>query len=317
MRARSLRGVQEPVAGIGPVNARVTTDTRRALRRLNVLRHGRQARPGVHRREVALQAELVHIGLNQQLVIRSPVREMASAASFSRDCSVLMNEGSGLRRVAFGAHYELPSGRGRCILPYGAVRIVAVCAIDHPLFNLVVKGHGELWLDVVVALKAKLGLLQFEQMFWCAGCMDSVAADAAHIAPAVGRPLKVCALAAMACLAFIIHLFGRGRVEDRSGVDAFCVRLALAVTTLGGLAFAAVGERWHVVRIIGKSLYDLFVTCRTDGGVYQVARIRLHRLEAVGIGFTWLSHNGRCAKHRCAQHQHEIGSCAGSRHIRL
>jgi len=66
------------------------------------------------------------------------------------------------------------------------VRIVTVGALDQSLFNLVARGHGELWLDVVVTLKAKLGLLQFEQMLRCARRMDGVAADAAHIAPTMG-----------------------------------------------------------------------------------------------------------------------------------
>ena len=63
---------------------------------------------------------------------------------------------------------------------------MAVGALDQSFFNLVARGHGELWLDVVVALEAELGLLQFEQMFLCAWRMDGVAADATHIAPAMG-----------------------------------------------------------------------------------------------------------------------------------
>lgn len=65
----------------------------------------------------------------------------------------------------------------------------------YPLFNSVVKGHGELRLDFVVAVKAKLGLLNLKQMFRRAGRMNGVAADVAHIAPIMGRMLKVCALA--------------------------------------------------------------------------------------------------------------------------
>lgn len=186
MLAPFHRGLQERVAGIGPVNAQVTADTQLSLRRLDVLRHGRQGRPGDRRRQVALQADLVHVGLNEQLVIRSPVREVASAATFGLDHSVLIKEGAGHSRMAFGASNELTGRRKPRILLNDVVHIVAVGALDQPLFNLVVKGHGELRLDVVVALKAKLGLLQFEKMFRCAWRMDSVAADAAHIATAVG-----------------------------------------------------------------------------------------------------------------------------------
>lgn len=86
------------------------------------------------------------------------------------------------------------------------------------------------------------------------------------------------------------------------------MRRALAVTALAGHAFAAIDERQPVVRIVGKTLYDLFVTGRAKGGVYQVARIRLRRLEARGMRFAWLSFHWRCAKNRRAQQQHEIGS---------
>lgn len=115
-RAGSVRGLQEHVAGVRAVNTRMTADTRLALCRLNVLRHGMHACPWVRWWEVAQQADFVYICLNQQLVIGSPMGEVASAASFGRDRSVLINEGSGRRHVAFGAHYELPGGRGRRIL---------------------------------------------------------------------------------------------------------------------------------------------------------------------------------------------------------
>jgi len=273
MLATSTRGLQEYVANVGAMNVRVAADTPRALRRLDVLRHGMQARPGVRRGQVALQADLIHIGLNQQLAIRSAVREVAEGATCSFDCRVHIDEGPGRRRVAFGAHHELPSGKGQYILSKSAVHIVAVGAVDQTLFNLVVKGHGELWLDVVVALKAKLGLLHIEQMFRRAGRMGGVATDAANIASAVGRALKVCVLAAMACLAFFIHLLGRGRgrVEDQCSVAALCMRLAGPVTALAGHALGAVDRHWLAMRIIGKLPHDLFVTGRARGGVNRTA----------------------------------------------
>ena len=118
----------------------------------------------------------------------------------------------------------------------------------------------------------------------------------------------------MACIAFLIHVFdqSRGRVEDQCGVTALCVRLARAVTGLAGHAFGTVGKRRTAVRIVGKTLYDFFVTGRADCGVCKVARIRLHRLVAVGIGMAWLSHDWCCAKHRRAQHKHKICSQAES-----
>lgn len=86
------------------------------------------------------------------------------------------------------------------------------------------------------------------------------------------------------------------------------MRRALAVTALAGHAFAAIDERQPVVRIVGKTLYDLFVTGRAKGGVYQVARIRLRPLEACGMRFAWLSHNRCSAKHHRAQQPNAVGS---------
>lgn len=116
MRARHLRRAQERIAGVGAVDARVTANARLTLRRLDVSRHGTLARCGVRRRQVAMLANCIHIGLNQHFGIRSSVREVASAATLGCDRSVLINEGSGRRRVAFGAHPKLPFGRGQRIL---------------------------------------------------------------------------------------------------------------------------------------------------------------------------------------------------------
>ena len=248
------------------MNARVTTDTWLALRRLDVLWHSSQGRCGVERRQVALQADCVHIGLNQQIVIRSSVREVAGTTTFSKDCRVLINEGTGCCGMAFGANHELPSSRRKRILAKDAMHIVAVCAVDQTLFYLVVRGHGELRLDVSVALEAELGLLHLEQMLRRAGSMDGVAADAAYIALAVGRTLEV-ARPAMACLTFFIHLFGRDRgwIEDRGSSAAIHVCFAGAMTAFAGHAITAMRQRRPAVRIFNKVLHDLLVTRRAGG----------------------------------------------------
>lgn len=169
---------------------------------------------------------------------------------------------------------------------------MAVSARNQPLFNLVVKGHGELRFDIAVALETKSGLRHFEQLLRRAGSMDDMAAGAAHIALAMGRALEM-SVSVMARQAFFIHLFGRGRgqVENQSSVAVFCVRRGRAVTVLAGHAFAAIDERRLVVRTLDKALYDLFVAGRAEGEVHRVARIRLRRLEAGEMSFAWLSHN--------------------------
>ncbi len=117
----SLLGPQEHVTDVGAMNVRVTTDTRRALRRQDVRRHVGHSCCGVRRWQVALQADRVHIRLNQQFGIRPPVRDVAGHATFSPNRSVLIDEGSGHQHVAFGAHNELPSSRRQRILAKGAV----------------------------------------------------------------------------------------------------------------------------------------------------------------------------------------------------
>jgi len=189
------------------------------------------------------------------------------------------------------------------------VRIVAVGAVNQTLLNLVVKGHGELRLDFAVALKAKLRLLHLKQMFRRGGRVNGVAADAAHIAPAVGRMLKAGALVAMASLAFFIHLFGtgRGRVEDQCCVATLRVRIAQSVAALAGHGLIAVDERRLAVWIVGKALHNLFVAGRASGGANRNVRGRLPRL-AIGLGYARLSRNWCCTKHRRAQQQQEINS---------
>ena len=164
----------------------MATDARLATRRLDVLRHGGEVRGGVRIREVAMKADRIHIGLNQQLRIRSAVREVAGAAAFRLDRSVLKDEGSSCCYIAFGVHHELPCRRAQRILFQVAMRIVAVCARDQTLFDLVMNGRGELWLDVIVALEAELRLRRLQQMLLFVGRVNVMAADAAHIALAVG-----------------------------------------------------------------------------------------------------------------------------------
>ena len=156
------------------------------------------------------------------------MREVAGSATFSFDRGVFIDEWSGGRNMAFGAHDELPRRRGQRILSRGAVRIMAVCAVDQPLFNLVVNGRGELWLHVAVALEAELGLLHLEQLPGRARGVDAVAADAAYISLAMDRVLKVCVSGLMAFLAHFIHVFGGSAcgVEDQGNGAVLRVRFA-------------------------------------------------------------------------------------------
>ena len=114
------------------------------------------------------------------------MREVTGSASFSLDRGVLINERSGHRGVAFCAYSELPSGSVALTLSIITVCIVAISTLDQPLCNLVAEGHGELRLDVIVALVAEFRLRQIEQMLRRSSGMDAMTAGAAYIPLAVG-----------------------------------------------------------------------------------------------------------------------------------
>jgi hypothetical protein len=135
---------------------------------------------------MAFQADCIHIGLCQQFGIRSTVRVMTGRATFGLDRGVPINERSGHSGVAFCAYIELPSENVALTLSIVTMCIVTICTLDQPLCNLVAKGHGELRLDVIVALVAQFRLRQLEQMLRRSGCVDSMTGGAAHIALAVG-----------------------------------------------------------------------------------------------------------------------------------
>jgi hypothetical protein len=241
---------------------------------------------------VALLADGIHIGAIQKLRIRSPMREVAGCATFGFDSTMFINEGSGRRGVAFGAHHELSRRRPHRILSQGVVRIVAVCAFHQTLFYLVVEGQGKLRLDIAVALEAELRICHFEQMPRHAGGMDAVAADAAYIALPVRRAVKVCVLPCMAAQAFVIHLFGGGLggVEDPGNVVATDrVRFAGSVTAFASQTFAAMHQRQPAVRIIGKVLRDIFVAGRAGACAHEVVVSGAYGRVNAWFGSTGLS----------------------------
>lgn len=108
MIALYMREVQEHLARVRAVNAGVAAYAGLAWRRVAVRGCGRLACRRVQRRQMALQAKRVHIGLNEQHGIHTTVRKVASRASFRFYHWMRMEKWSGRRRVAFGAFIELP-----------------------------------------------------------------------------------------------------------------------------------------------------------------------------------------------------------------
>jgi len=249
------------------------------------------------RRQMALQANRVHIGMSQKFWICSAVRDVTGRAAFRLDHCVLINVRSSHCGVAFCAYIKLPCGSVARTFSIIAMRIVAVRALDHPLCHLVAEGHGELRLELRVALVAEFRLRQLEQMPWRFGCMNTMTANTAYVSFAVRGVLKVYVPACVAGLTFLIHCFGRGcgGVEDRCSVAVLFMRFAGTVTALASYALA-VGHSCSAVRIIFKSLGNLLVAVRADG--CGVDRILLLGLWKFGFGFVCLS------RHSCGAKQH-------------
>jgi len=96
------------------------------------------------------------------------------------------------------------------------MRVVAVRAFHQPFLHLVVEWHVELRLGVGVALEAKLGLLNLEQLLTCLAMVNAVAADAAHIVLAMRGAFEVGMLPLVAAQTPRVNLLRRrlGRIED-------------------------------------------------------------------------------------------------------
>jgi len=175
----------------------VANDARLVLRRLIV--EGRNARGGkVWRRRMALHAQCVHVGPVEQARIRPAVRRVAGSAAFRLHNVMLINERTSRFGVALDANGVLLCGGLESLFLESAVRVVAIGALHQPLIHFVMEGHGELRLDVGVALIAESRLGNREQLLLVHTGVNAVASDAAYVTLAVRRALKVRVLAIMA-----------------------------------------------------------------------------------------------------------------------
>src|ERR1700722_18888885 len=141
------------------------------------------------------------------------------------------------------------------------MHIVAIAATDGAFVDLVMEGHIERGLDVVVALEAESGLRGLEQVLGF-GVVNLVAADAAYVGLGVGRAQKVGMGAAMATEALRVQFFGAGLggIEDLGGVAAAVdVSLARAVTAFAVDTGCTVLRSQLGVGVIGELLRDFFM----------------------------------------------------------
>ncbi len=111
---------------------------------------------GSSNRAVALAAKHIDRRHVQQPRILRAMRRMAGEATLALHRGMFVDKWSALFRVALGADGVLVSGGAQIAVAETAVHIVAVVAIHCAFIHLVVEGHGELRLHVVVALEAEL-----------------------------------------------------------------------------------------------------------------------------------------------------------------
>ena len=157
---------------------------------------------------VALLAERVDIGHIQQTRILAAVWRMAGHASLGLHHRMLKDKRSTGIRMALCANRIFVCGGLQVVGLEGTVHIMAVIALEQPLIDLVVEGHGELRLEFRVALIAKFWFRSLQQVVFLLRGMNAVAAYTTDIRLCVLRTLKVRMLSAMAAQASLVH-FGR------------------------------------------------------------------------------------------------------------
>lgn len=182
--------LEENAIGIRSVNRDMTHGASLVLLRL-IVKRGNSRRRGIYRQRVALKAEQVYLTAFQQPRIRRPMRRMTNYASFRFHRSVLEHKWTGLVGVTGEANLILSRRGAELPGQESAVRIVAISASNQPFVHSMMKGFGELWLDLVVASVAKHGLRDGEESAFHSGMVRRMTIDAAHIVLEVFRAKKV------------------------------------------------------------------------------------------------------------------------------
>jgi len=220
---------------------------------------------------VAQSGDSRHI---QQTRVLGSVGRMASRASLHLDGCMFEHERSARLGVALGANRVLIGGGLQIVVSEGPVNVVTVAALDQAFVHLVMEGHVEVRLDVGVALEAELGLTGLQQVLILGG-MNIVTADAAHIGLGVGCASEVLVLAFVAAQALLVHFGSRclGGIEDLGDIaTAIDVFLARSMATFAGYARLAVHLSNLGVRIVRKSLGDLFVASGAGFAAHKIRR---------------------------------------------
>lgn len=289
------------------MNAGVANGARLILHRLVVRRPHRRIRRKVRRRRMALEADRVDVGAVQQPWIRSAVRGVACGTPFGLDDRVLIDKRPGRLGVTLGANRILLRRRPQAFLAERAMRVVAIGALHQSLFHLVMERHGELRLHVGMALEAEHRLSGFQQMLGGCARVNAVAANAADVAFAVGRALKVRVLALVATEARLVDFLcgAFGRVEDLGNVAAALdVRFTGTVAAFASHAGSAMHFSKLCMGIVGEPFRNFLMAGRAGVCAYKVAR---SSFCGRGSWFVVLRESRHCRRTKqChAQQQHQ------------
>jgi hypothetical protein len=170
---------------------------------------------------VALQAQQVDVAQFQHVRIWSAVHQMAGLAPINLYRLMLEYKRSLLVRVAREANRIL-SGRSPHLMgPHGAVRVVAVGALDEAFIYPMVERHIELSFLRQMARIAKLGLSFHQQKFFCFRMMRRMAGNAADVVLRMHRidGIHVFGATGVARQAASVNLLRRVILEDKNFGD--------------------------------------------------------------------------------------------------
>lgn len=225
---------------------------------------------------MALKTDGVHVGAIEQVWIWPSMPKVASSATFALHGGVLINERTSRFGVAPDTKGVLLDGWPAALYFVSAVRVVAIGALNQSLIHLMVDGHGELRLDIGVALVAERRLRRFEQGLHLA-MVNIVAAGATYIARGVIRVVKAPVLCQVALQAPGVYFLGGSvcGVEDIGFVAAFNMCLAFTVAIRATDPVAALHSRRLGMRIAGKVAGNLFVAGGANVGAHGNLRSRV------------------------------------------
>src|SRR6185437_1906969 len=115
----------------------------------------------VRRREMTGLTDRIDVGAQEQMRIRTAMRKVTCGAALGLYNRVFKQKRPGSRGVAIRAEGVLPARRSWTLLLLGAMRIVAICALNEPVLDIVARRHLELNLDLRMAAIAELRLVDF------------------------------------------------------------------------------------------------------------------------------------------------------------